>query len=209
MTSDDNVLRTIARSLRDVAGRGLGNFFGFLLALMGISAVGAGIRWVAEMLDGYPIVALVFIAVCAVIWLGALSLVTPASVRGPDGTIHGGFIVGLAAAAGMVWIYIFALFSYLMLRLGAIEFVITAHPDAPLSDLLDAYAWYFLDLVPLLHINDALGWKTDVDLSGGWRGVLLLLFRVVIVFQVFALTKRLLKANDDGHGGTSLRTVAA
>jgi len=209
MASEDNVIRGIALSLGDTAGRGLGNVLGFLLPLMAFSAIGGGIRWIAEKLDGYPIVALLFIAVCAVVWLGALSLVTPASVRGTDGTIRAGFVVGLAAAAGMVWIYIFALFSYLMLRLDAIEFVITAHPEAPLSDLLDAYAWYFLDLIPLLHINDALGWATDVDLNGGWRGVLLLLFRVVIVFQVFAMAKRLLKAGSEGQEQSKLRPVEA
>jgi hypothetical protein len=158
---------------------------------------------VADKLDNYPIVALVFVAVCAVAWLGALAIITPASVRGSDGTIRAGFVGGLAAAAGMVWIYIFAVFSYLMLRLGAVEFVITAHPEAPLSDLLDAYAWYFLDLIPLLQVNDALGWATDVDLNGGWRGVMLLLFRVVIVFQVFALAKRLFKAREESESATA------
>jgi hypothetical protein len=199
MASEDNVLSGFARSLGEVAGRGLENFFWFLLPLFAFSMLGSGIRWVADKLDNYPIVALVFVAVCAVLWLCVLAIVTPASVRGSDGRIRAGFVVGLAAAAGMVWIYIFAVFSYLLLRLGAVEFVITAHPEAPLSDLLDAYSWYFLDLIPLLDVNDALGWATDVNLNGGWRGVMLLLFRVLIVFQVFALAKRLFKAREESE----------
>jgi hypothetical protein len=203
MSADENVLKAIAQSLRDVAGSAIENSLAFVLPLFALSGLVAGIRWVADKLDGYPVVALAFIAVCALFWLGLVAIVTPSSMRGSDGKIRPGFVAGFAAAAAMVWIYIFAVLSYLLLRLGAVEFVITAHPDAPLSDLLDAYSWYFLDLIPVLHINDALGWATDVDLNGGWRGVLLLLFRVVIVFQVFALAKRLFDASKERPDASS------
>jgi hypothetical protein len=112
-------------------------------------------------------------------------------------------VVGLAGASAMVWVFIFAVFSYLLLKLGAVPLVITAHPDAPLSDLLDAYMWYFFDLIPVLHVNEALGWPVDVNLNGGWAGAILLLFRVVIVFQVFALAKRLLQARKEGQSATT------
>lgn len=197
MAAEEPGLSGVARSLREAAGRALENFAAFLLPLCGFSLLGGGIRWVADQLDDYPVLALAFIAVCALVWLGLLANVTPSWVRGSDGRIRGGFVAGFAAAAAMVWIYIFAVLSYVLFRLGVVEFAITAHPDAPLSDLLDAYSWYFLDLIPVLHINDALGWAADVDLNGGWRGVLLLLFRVVIVFQVFALAKRLFEARKE------------
>ena len=202
MASETNLLIIAWRNLRRMAHSALENTFAFFLPLFGLSLIGGGIRWVADQLDRHsmPVVALAFICICALVWLGLLSLVTPSSVRGTDGKIRGGFVVGFVAAAAMVWVYIFAVFSYLLLKLDAVTFVITAHPDAPLSDLLDAYAWYLLDLIPVLHVNDALGWKADVDLNGGWRGVILLLFRVVIVFQVFALAKRLLQAREERLG---------
>ena len=200
MASERNPLIVVAHDLRKVAHNALENVFGFLLPLFAVSLIGGGIRWVTDQLDRRttPVVALAFIGVCALVWLGLLALVTPSAVRGADGRIRGGFVVGFAAAAAMVWVIIFAVFSYLLLKLGAVTVVITAHPDAPLSDLLDAYLWYFLDLIPVLHVNEALGWPVDVNLNGGWAGVILLLFRVVIVFQVFALGKRLLQARKEG-----------
>ena len=202
MASETNSLIVAAHGLRKMAYSALENVFAFFLPLFGLSILGVVIRWVADQLDRHsnPAVALAFICICALVWLGLLSLVTPSSVRGTDGRIRGGFVFGFVTAAAMVWVYIFAVFSYLLLKLGAVSFVITAHPEAPLSDLLDAYLWYFLDLIPVLRINEALGWTADVDLNGGWRGVILLLFRVVIVFQVFALAKRLLQASEKGIG---------
>jgi hypothetical protein len=198
MASQTNLLIVAGHSLSKKAHSALENVFAFFLPLLGLSMIGGGIRWVADQLDRYSnaAVALAFVCICALVWLGLLSLVTPSSVRGADGGIRGGFVVGFVAAAAMVWVYIFAVFSYLLLKLGAVTFVIKVHPDAPLSDLLDAYMWYLLDLIPVLRINDALGWTADVDLNGGWRGVILLLFRVVIVFQIFALAKRLLQARE-------------
>ena len=200
MASETNLLIVGARRLRKVAQDALENVFGFLLPFFALSFLGAGIRWVADQLDRHTTtaVALAFVVVCALAWLGVLALVTPSSVRGTDGRIRGGFVVGFAGAAAMVWVFIFAVFSYFLLKLDAVPVVITAHPDAPLSDLLDAYMWYFFDLIPVLHINEALGWPVDVNLNGGWAGAILLLFRVVIVFQVFALANRLLQARKEG-----------
>lgn len=203
MASETNLLIGVAHGLRKVAHNALENVVGFLLPLVALSLIGGGIRWVADQLDRHttPVVALAFIGVCALVWLGLLAIVTPSAVRGTDGRIRSGFVVGFAAAAAMVWVYIFAVLSYLLLKLGAVTVVVTAHPDAPLSDLLDAYLWYFLELIPVLHVNEALGWPVDVNLNGGWAGVILLLFRVVIVFQVFALAKRLLQARKEGLDG--------
>jgi hypothetical protein len=76
------------------------------------------------------------------------------------------------------------------MRLEAVEYFISSPPENALADLTDAYAWYFLDLIPLLDVNEALGWDPDVILTGGWRGFILLTFRILIVFQVFAIWKR-------------------
>jgi hypothetical protein len=48
--------------------------------------------------------------------------------------------------------------------------------------------------VPLFDINDAFAWRQpDVDLTGGWSGMILLLFKIVMVVQVFGLAKMLLE----------------
>jgi len=203
MASETNLLIGVAHGLRKVAHNALENVVGFFLPLSALLLIGVGIRWVADQLDRHttPVVALAFVGVCALVWLGLLAIVTPSAVRGPDGRIRSGFVFGFATAAAMVWVYIFAVLSYLLLKLGAVTVVVTAHPDAPLSDLLDAYLWYFLDLIPVLKVNEALGWPVDVNLNGGLAGVILLLFRVVIVFQVFALAKRLLQARKEGIDG--------
>jgi hypothetical protein len=205
MASGTNGLIVVAHELRKVAQHALENVLGFILPLFLLSLIGGGIRQVADQLDrrASPVVALAFVGVSALVWMAVLAMVTPSAVRGTDGRIRGGFVVGFAAAAAMVWVYIFAVFSYLLHKLGAVPVVITAHPDAPLSDLLDAYLWYFLDLIPVLHVNEALGWSADVVLTGGWAGVVLLLFRVVIVFQVFALARRLLQARKEGRADTT------
>lgn len=198
MVSETNFLIVAAHNLRKIAQSALENVLAFIFSLLGLSMIFVGMRWVADGLDRHanPAVTLAFICICALVWLGLLSLVTPSSVRSDDGRIRGGFVAGFVAAAAFGWVNIFAIFSYLLLKMDAVTFVITSHPDAPLSDLLDAYLWYLLDLIPVLHVNDALGWTSDVDLNGGWRGVVLLLFRIVIVFQVFALAKRLLQARE-------------
>ena len=200
MSPESNGLIAAAQGLRKVAVNALEHVAGFLLPLFTLSMVGGGIRWSADQLDRHATsgVALGFVGVCALVWLALLASVRPSTVRGADGKIRGGFVFGFATAAAMVWVYIFGVLSYLLLKVGAVPVVITAHPDAPLSDLFDAYLWYFLDLIPVLHVNEALGWPADVNLTGGWAGVILLLFRAIIVFQVFALAKRLLGAGKDG-----------
>jgi hypothetical protein len=92
-----------------------------------------------------------------------------------------------------VWVYIFAAVSYALTRLGVVEYVSMQPPDALLYKLTDAYAWHFLDLLPGLNITSALGWKSPVELQGGVRGVLLVLFRVAVIYQIFAKGRQILK----------------
>ena len=102
----------------------------------------------------------------------------------------------LAGAA--VWIYIFAALSYVLARLGTVQYVALGKPEDLLYKLTDAYAWNFLDLLPGLNVTAALGWKSPVDLQGGLRGVLLVLFRAAVIFQVFAKGRELLKRGEGG-----------
>jgi hypothetical protein len=141
--------------------------------------------------------ALIFVAVCGLVFYGLLSFVTPDNSRSTSGRILRGFVYGFSAAVALVWVYLFGVFSFGLMRLDAVTYTLRSASDA-LPDLTDAYLWYFFDLIPLLDINDALGWKQpDVDLSGGASGFLLLLFRIIMVFQVFALTRKLIEASRD------------
>ena len=117
MASETNLLFVAAHNVRKMAHTALENVFAFFLPLFGLSMIGGGIRWVADQLDrhSHPSVALAFICICALVWLGLLSLVTPSSVSGADGKIRGGLVIGFAAAGAMVWVYIFAVFSYCLL----------------------------------------------------------------------------------------------
>jgi len=107
-----------------------------------------------------------------------------------------GFLLGAAA----MWIYIFAGVSYALERLDFVEFA-ASRPNDLLYQLTDAYGWYFLDLLPGLNVPTALGWKCPVELQGGVRGVLLVLFRVAVIYQIFAKGREILKED----GPTSVR----
>jgi hypothetical protein len=184
----DSVLRRLGKEVDTV----LANIVAMLVTLMALVSVASLIRGGADWLEKTisPMLALVFVLVCGLIWLFSLRGITPEAMRNDKGRIVPGFVIGLVGAAAMVWVYIFAVLSYLLMRLGAVEYFIASPPENALADLTDAYAWYFLDLIPLLDVNEALGWDPDVILTGGRRGFILLTFRILIVFQVFAIWKR-------------------
>jgi len=103
-------------------------------------------------------------------------------------------LVLLGAAA--VWVYVFAGLSYALMRLGFVEYALPPRPDDLLAHLTDAYSWHFLDLLPGVGVNSALGWQCPVDLEGGRRGALLVLFRVAVLYQIFAKGRELLKRDE-------------
>jgi hypothetical protein len=181
------------RSARDLCL----NVLGFALAFGAAAALAVGIRTGVEKLLGLgqPRLALVFVLLAGGVWATLFGLVRKKDLRNPEGRIlplsAAGFLLGAAA----MWIYIFAGVSYALKRLGFVDFT-ALRPDDLLYQLTDAYAWYFLDLLPGLNIPTALGWKSPVDLQGGVRGVLLVLFRVAVIYQIFAKGRELLKAED-------------
>jgi hypothetical protein len=52
--------------------------------------------------------------------------------------------------------------------------------------------------LPGLGITGALGWECPVDLQGGRRGALLVLFRVAVLYQTFTKGRRILKEEPGG-----------
>jgi hypothetical protein len=186
--------RRLRQAARKVDGM-LAHLFALLFTLMGVGSLSAFLRGTAQWLETRVSagVALTFVVLCAIGWLASLYGITPQAMRNGQGRVVGGFVVGFILAAAFVWIYIFALLSYYLLTLGFVDYQVA--PANALADLSDAYGWHALDLVPAVGIPDAFGWKPDVDLTGEWqRALLLIAFRVVMVYQVFALWKRVFPA---------------
>ena len=71
---------------------------------------------------------------------------------------------------------------------------IDLHPD-----LLDGFLWYLFDMIPALRVNDSIGWPKQMELEGGGKGWILLVFRTVTLLSVFRLATRLLDARADAQ----------
>jgi pimeloyl-ACP methyl ester carboxylesterase len=181
------------RVLRDL---GL-NLLGFFLIFCTASLLAVGVRAGMEKLLGWGLLwpALAFALVAASVWGTLFGLVRRKHLRNPDGKVLPLPAVGLLLGGAAVWVYIFAAVSYVLARLGAVQYA-SPQPDDLLYRLTDAYAWHFLDLLPGLNVTSALGWKSPVDLQGGVRGLLLVMFRAAVIFQIFAKGRQLLKPDE-------------
>lgn len=196
------VARWAVRALRDL---GL-NVFGFGLVFVVVAILGVGVRTGMETLLrwGRPWLALVFVVVAAGAWATLFGLARKKDLVNPEGKVlplsAAGFLLGAAA----VWVYIFAGLSYALTRLGFVQYALPPHPEDLLYHLTDAYAWHFLDLLPGLGVTSALGWPCPVELQGGSRGLLLVLFRVAVIYQIFAKGRAILKS-DEASGAEPAR----
>jgi hypothetical protein len=85
--------------------------------------------------------------------------------------------------------------------LGAVQYVAPGRREDLLYALTDSYMWHFFDLIPGLNITTALGWKCPVDLQGGVGGLLLVLFRVAVIYQVLAKGREIFKPDAPALGG--------
>ena len=165
----DSVLRRLGKEVDNVLANIVAMFLTLMVLVSLASLVRGGADWLEKNIS--PLLALIFVMLCGLVWLFSLRGITPEAMRNDKGKIVPGFVIGLVGAAAMVWVYIFAVLSYLLMRLGTVQYSIASAPENALADLTDAYAWYFLDLIPLLDVNGALGWDPDVILAGGWRGL--------------------------------------
>jgi 3-oxoadipate enol-lactonase len=182
------------RAVRDLAL----NIFGFFLIFAFASMLAVGVRSGMEKLLGWGLVwaALVFALVAGGVWAWLFGLVRKEHLRNPDGRVLPLPAAGLLLGGAAVWVYIFAAVSYVLARLGLVPYAGPEKPEELLYKLADAYAWHFLDLLPGLNITTALGWKSPVDLQGGVRGLLLVLFRAAVIYQVLAKGRQLLKRDE-------------
>jgi hypothetical protein len=191
----------VFRAARDLALNVVGALFMFsvtgLLGALVRSGIEKLLKW------GWTWPALGFALAAGVAWAAIFGLVRKDHVVNPEGKILPLPVMAFLLGCAFVWVYVFAGLSYALMRLGAIEYTVAQRPEDLLAFLTDAYLWHFLDLVPGLKIPDALGWKCPVDLQGGVRGVLLVLFRVAVIYQVFAKASQILKEDKPSPAGSA------
>jgi hypothetical protein len=186
-----------ARTARDVAL----NVAGFLLMVFATGLLAAAIRGTVEWLlqRGWAWPALAFVLLAGVAWATLFGLVDREHLRNPEGRILPLPAMGFVVGSALLWVYIFAGLSYGLARVGAVEYTVARQPEALLAFLTDAYTWHLLDLVPGLKITTTMGWTSPVDLDGGARGALLVMFRAVVIYQVVAKGRQFL--NPDPPAG--------
>src|SRR5262249_46846058 len=150
------------RSVRDVWL----NLLGFSLAFCAAALLAVGIRSGVDKLLGlgHPRFALLFVLLAGLVWATLVGLVRREDLRHPGARVLPPAAAGVLLGAAALWIYIFAGVSYVLARLGLLQYT-ASRPEDLLYQLTDAYAWYFLDLLPGLNVTSALGWKSPVELQ--------------------------------------------
>lgn len=179
------------------------NAAGFLLIFFATSLLAVMVRTGLEKLLGFGLrwPALAFALIAGGAWASLFGLVRKEHLRNPDGRVLPLPAAGFLLGAAVVWVYIFAGVSDVLMGLGVVQYAAPGRPEDLLYALTDSYMWHFLDLMPGLNITTALGWKCPVDLQGGVRGLLLVLFRVAVIYQVLAKGREILKPDEPAVGG--------
>jgi hypothetical protein len=54
------------------------------------------------------------------------------------------------------------------------------------ESIQDFYLWHFIEAVPLLKVNDTIGWRTPMKYDGHLVGWILLLFKLAVIIPVIA-----------------------
>ena len=174
------------------------NIAGFAMIFIATSLLAVWVRTGLEKLLGMGLrwPALAFALLAGVAWAGLFGFVRKEHLRNPDGRVLPLPAAGFLLGAAVVWVYIFAGVSDVLMGLGAVQYSTPGKPDDLLYYLTDSYMWHFFDLIPGLNITAALGWKSPVDLQGGVRGALLVLFRVAVIYQVLAKAREIFKPDE-------------
>jgi pimeloyl-ACP methyl ester carboxylesterase len=179
------------------------NVAGFLLIFMVTGFLAAVVRTGLEKLLGLGLrwPALAFALIVGGGWAALFGVVRREHLRNPDGRVLPLPAAGFLLGAAVVWVYIFAGVSDVLMALGAVQYTAPGRQEDLLYNLTDSYMWHFLDLIPGLNITTAMGWKSPVDLQGGVRGALLVLFRVAVIYQVLAKGREIFKPDEPEVGG--------
>ena len=61
--------------------------------------------------------------------------------------------------------------------------------DEVLMNIEAHYAWHFLDAIPVLDVAKTVNWKLDHKLTDVWSGLLLLVFKILVIIPVIGVVK--------------------
>jgi hypothetical protein len=97
--------------------------------------------------------------------------------------------ISTSAAAALVLITLFAWLSYALVQLG-----LGTPMDGSLvtyGNLIKAYGWHLVDLIPLMHVEKSLGLSAPAVEFQGWAmGAPILIFRVLVGVVAFTGIRR-------------------
>jgi hypothetical protein len=184
------VLSTL-RVLRD--GVATIGFFLSFLALVTFAGMMYGFSpvWAAENWPTWAIVALlpVFVAVLgfALFWLfGEERRRRLFATLMRDGLL--GWLSPLIVAS-LIFVFALSVFSvvtFLLLDWNAVNLTAPSCEQCPveLEELLSFYTWHFLQVVPLLMINESLQWNVPLVYSGALAGWLVLAFKAAVILPL-------------------------
>src|SRR4030095_6065251 len=178
------------------------NIAGFVMIFIATSVLAVWVRTGLEKLLrlGLRWPALAFALISGVAWAPLCGFGGKEHLGSPNGRVLPLPAAGFLLGAAVVWGYIFAGVSDVLMGVGAVQYVTPGKPEDLLYYLTDSYMWHFFDLIPGLNITTALGWKSPVDLQGGVRGMLLVLFRVAVIYQVLAKGREIFKPDEQAGG---------
>lgn len=98
----------------------------------------------------------------------------------------------------MIAVNFFAVATYVLVSNGFKTGIAAANSGEKLfSDLLNFYTWHFLDAIPLLRVNQTLGWDPPLTYKAGTAGLILLLFKIAVIVPVIAAFTGYWKYKDD------------
>lgn len=120
-------------------------------------------------------------------------------------------IVTLVSILAII-VSIFAFLSFVLYRFGAAKY--EGFPTALLTEgryLMSAffsfYMWQLFEVIPGLDVNEALGWSTPLQKSGFVAGVLVLSFRVLIIYIVLDVFRKWWVKSESSSPAESNRPV--
>ena len=92
----------------------------------------------------------------------------------------------LAYSFNLIWIAIFFFSSVTLtlLQSRALSWIGPASQKITPGAIMDFYLWHFLDAVPVFKINDTLPWKEPLTYTNAGIGLLLLLFKIVVISPI-------------------------
>ena len=101
------------------------NIAGFIGMFLLASGLAVGVRTVLEKLLGLglPRLALVFALVAGAVWATLFGLTSRKALRNPEGKVLPLVAAGVVLGGTVVWVYIFAGASYVLMQLGEVQYV--------------------------------------------------------------------------------------